>query len=234
MATFKEKINSLRELKTTLKSMMTESGVDLTNVPFTEYSSKLSEMQLGGGGFVEVDSLPTDNIDIDKVYKTFSYEGEFYINVSAVGSTIKASEVIMSNDNPQPYVYYYVDDIQNVKDPIDIQESSSTSGDLPVYVDKNFIGWHYSKELSDFPNEWFTLGEYFTLLLKLFGIDTTIIDGGKIDSVDHISADQICFLPDLENSKEIIGIPNVGNNKTIMHYDGSKWVELAVSTEPSA
>lgn len=232
MATFKEKINSLRELKTTLKTIMTENGVDLTNVPFTEYPSKLSEMQLGGGGFVEVDSLPTDNIDINKVYKTFSYEGEFYVSIN--GTTMKISEVLMSNGNPQPYVYYYVDDIQNVKDPIDIQESSSTSGDLPVYVDKNFIGWHYSKEMSEFPNEWFTLGEYFTLLCKVFGLDATIIDGGKIDSVDHVPADQVCFLPDLENSKEIIGIPNVGNNKTIMHYDGSKWVELMVSTEPSA
>ena len=57
-----DNLNRIKSCKDDIKQALTDRGVDMTNVAFTEYATKISEIQTGGGSgdYVELrNSLTT-------------------------------------------------------------------------------------------------------------------------------------------------------------------------------
>ena len=80
MATIAENLQTIQNIKQNIKTAIENKGVDMTNTPFTEYSTKINEIATGGGGsstFVVPDGMKFS-------YSTISSlpEGAVFLNVS--------------------------------------------------------------------------------------------------------------------------------------------------------
>ena len=50
MATIEENLQKLKDTKINIKNAIVAKGVSMDNVPFTDYSSKIAQIETGGGG----------------------------------------------------------------------------------------------------------------------------------------------------------------------------------------
>lgn len=62
MATISENLLALNETKQAIKTAIESKGQDLTNVPFTNYATKISEIVSGGKKFTTGTVTPTSHI----------------------------------------------------------------------------------------------------------------------------------------------------------------------------
>ena len=91
MATISENLNKVLEAKNNIKQAIIDKGVDMTDIPFEEYSSKIGEIQSGGGDgnanvFVSDESLLT-YINGDKVNK-YDYDLSYNNNIYSLEGII--------------------------------------------------------------------------------------------------------------------------------------------------
>lgn len=57
MATIAENLQAIQDIKQDIKIAIENKGVDMTNTPFSEYSTKIDEITTGGGTFVVPDGM---------------------------------------------------------------------------------------------------------------------------------------------------------------------------------
>lgn len=76
MATIAENLQKIVDIKQDIKTAIENKGVDMTNTPFSEYSTKIDEITTGGGTFVVPDGMKfqgstfttiPDNMDFSEV-----------------------------------------------------------------------------------------------------------------------------------------------------------------------
>lgn len=59
MATIAENLQTIIDIKDNIKTAIENKGVDMTNTPFTEYSTKINEITTGGGTPTKIDVAAT-------------------------------------------------------------------------------------------------------------------------------------------------------------------------------
>ena len=76
MATIAENLQKIVDIKQDIKTAIENKGVDMTNTPFTEYSTKINEITTGGGGsstFVIPDGMKFQGSTITSVPENFDF-----------------------------------------------------------------------------------------------------------------------------------------------------------------
>lgn len=187
---------------------ITENGVH--NV--TNYESANVNVSCSSD-LIDVDALPTENIEDDKVYRVSSKRvGEYYI-------FLQAEFELVSNMLPafgfNEIQYISVTSIDKVSEP-----QISDSGVAYVYNDtSSYIGYIWTDASTRM-----TLGEFIGMMFSMAGMDVELPNKGVINDVSEMSEDGVYYVQD--ETKAQVGIPNSKKDKEIYYYDNAEWIKL--------
>ena len=151
----------------------------------------------GSGDLLDVDVLPSENVEDNKVYRVVNTVGEYYF--------------AFPDETPLPlkqllgYHEIFVDNIDNVTDPIVSMDEYS----LYVYTDKStYIGYLFYQSV-----------DMRVTLAELFGLSAEQ-NGGIIDDIFSIPSAGVYYL---RSASATLGIPMEITNKEVMEYVDGEW-----------
>lgn len=155
-----------------------------------------------GGDLIDVDELPTENVEDNKIYRVINTGGEYYY--------IMRGETLMSLKGG--YQEIFVDNIDNVSDPILTVDETM----MYVYTDtRTYIGYVFYGSAENR----FTLAE-------LFGLSADR-NGGLIDDILSAPDAGVYYV---RNASATIGVPATTTNKDVMAYVGGEWKKYSTLT----
>jgi hypothetical protein len=153
----------------------------------------------GGGDLIDVDELPTENVEDDKIYRVSNSVGDYYLYDSSSGTTTGLRESIN-------YKTIFVSSIDSVSDPI---YSADIENDLTIYIDTTtYIAYFFS--LND--------GTRYPLSMVL-GFDESLFKG-RVDDLSSITEDGLYYYG---KTSYVIGVPNENHDKQIYDFNGTEW-----------
>lgn len=173
---------------------------------------------------VDVEELPTESIDPDKIYRLTEAMDPYvniYVNMSAFDTPMTLEEYAISSQGFPPegkFVFHLFDSLKT----FDFDTM------IPFGRDGTTFHVYISKEDG---TAIFTQGEgYLELMRVVFNLSPDK-NRGIVSSVEeaNLSGDSYCIVI-AENNKTIYGIPDEANNKIVMEYNGSEWVECGSSS----
>lgn len=179
---------------------------------------KFNEYHLGGGGsgggdntVIDVESLPTENVDDSKIYRvTKESEIEFWLSASTFTKPITEYVLDMTKVN-MTFPVHVVESLPDAMEPMD-----PTTFVIPCYVvESTGIAYISADGTSANANP----------MSSALGFPMT--DGGWVDSVDDIVyPGETTVYTVRGQSSTTYGIPDEADNKTVMEHNGSEWVAV--------
>ena len=172
----------------------------------------------GESDLIDVDTLPTENIDNSKVYRTIitKYAPDSYVYGAAGGyMTAKERVEAVLSSSVVTYKEIFVDSIDDVSEPV-FFEYIEDNVVVPVYIDKGSgIGYVFGN------NEGTIVKVTLSQALEQEGQDK-----GIAEDTSQIVEYGFYLLKGEEIKQPAIGVPNAQNEKAILEYDGDEWVEI--------
>lgn len=167
-----EKLRKILQTKSSLKDAINNKGGTITDdTPFDEYPTQIDNISAAGGGIIEVDELPTENVQTDVLYKVnkvtdidvYCSEGEGAYNI----------KMVMANMNPNCNLVYYLVEEQPTNPEI---SDFATFSQLHIYI-INDIPYFYGN--LGYGNMWLPVSTVFTQLTSI-----ELQDKGYVYSVE--------------------------------------------------
>ena len=151
----------------------------------------------GGGDLIDVDELPTENVEDDKVYRVDKIVGEYVYGWPKEGPTPLGGL----------YTEIFVDDIDSVTNP---QVSDMENYSLVVYTDtRTYTGYIFIDEAGTRAS-----------LAEMFGLDASKNHGLLYDDFSTITDAGVYYVV---YANSTIGVPMISTNKEIMEYVKGEW-----------
>lgn len=151
----------------------------------------------GGGDLIDVDELPTENVEDDKVYRVDKIVGEYVYGWPKEGPTPLGGL----------YTEIFVDDIDSVTNP---KVSDMENYSLVVYTDtRTYTGYIFIDEAGTRAS-----------LAEMFGLDASKNHGLLYDDFSTITDAGVYYVV---YANSTIGVPMISTNKEIMEYVKGEW-----------
>ena len=198
------KNDNLKDFVTDIADAIREKKGTTDLINPQNFSDEIRNIETGGD-IIDVDTLPTEDIDNDKIYKLTTPKGMFaYIDTE--------NEQFIDLQIPN---YIYVSSIDDVTEPMLSEVGTANSY---IYVDtSSFIGYIFLSE-----TERKTLSQFYN---EFAGMD--FVDRGKVETTEDAVESGVYFIP--QGEETIIGVPDINYDKGLYKYNGFNWEYLGLN-----
>lgn len=198
------KNDNLKDFVTDIADAIREKKGTTDLINPQDFSDEIRNIETGGD-IIDVDTLPTEDIDNDKIYKSTTPKGMFAYIDTDYGEFI---DLQIPN-------YIYVSSINDVTKPMLSDVGTQNSY---IYVDtSSFIGYIFISEI-----ERKTLSQFYN---EFAGMN--FVDRGKIDTIEDAVESGVYFIP--QGEEIIIGVPDINFDKGLYKYNGFNWEYLGLN-----
>lgn len=168
-----------------------------------------------GSGIIEVDSLPTENIDENAVYRVPGYSDVNVYCSNKSEDVIYPLLTLLTAGNPNATVAYYVVD-RRPNNPLPSDLATYTT--FNVYIE-NDIPYFYGNAGAG--EDWVMVSDMVTLVFAQSGFDYVFINKGYVSDIRTVEKSDAESRVFVTYQHDIIGKSLKGNT---LYYHNGKWV----------